>query len=135
LSHSNKKISLEKTGSLIFNHCDQFSSASHDRKENIMSKFVTMDIDGLVVRMQAASDGEITNRGGKQSYAIDPKEIIDHIKAYSSLVVKAVQETAGKPDSFTLELGLGAKAGTGIFIANVATEASLKVTISWTLTQ
>ena len=123
-----------------------------------MTKHVTMDVDGVTLYIETEDEETIkatennefesvVKRGGNArggfreekvtGAAIDPQKMVDSIRAYCGLVVKAVKETseaiATKPDSLTMEFGIGATATGDAWVIKASGNASLKVSINWKL--
>jgi hypothetical protein len=76
--------------------------------------------------------GSTTQAGGPLDK--DKDKMLEKLRPFCDSIVKYFQKLTMKPDNASAEFGLGFSLEGNVFVAKASAEASIKVTLHWTLT-
>ena len=82
-----------------------------------------------VTEVEGESGGVVQAGGGKISF----EEMLGKVKPFCESIITNFRELSVKPDSASAEFGLKVSAEGNLFIVKAAGEATLKVTLNWSL--
>jgi Trypsin-co-occurring domain 1 len=93
--------------------------APADGKEPILIQVTEVEGEG----------GTVVQAGGKISF----EDMLQKIKPFCESIITNIKELSVKPDSASAEFGIKVSAKGNLFIVEASGEATLKITLNWSL--